>query len=165
MPTPARPPAALPDPNARARIKHSFTHPPQAKPTRDGRVSADGRNSHGQPVAKIDPLPARYLESETAIQLSNLLFRVPAPPAVRSTAFRALAAMPVVRNLGPAADGGQHLRITFPVDAAKWYGHPPAGADHMDLVVNPTTAKLLSETAYQGTDEIQAANWTDHLPR
>jgi hypothetical protein len=146
-------------------IKHSFTHPPQARPARGGKVTADGRNSHGQPVARIDPLPARYLQSETALQLANLLFRVPAPPAVRSAAFRALAAMPVVRNLGSAAGGGRHLRIALPVDADKYRGNLPAGVEHFDLVVNPATGKILSETNYQGRDEIRAANWTDHLPR
>ncbi len=146
-------------------IKHSFTHPPQYRPDRGGKVTADGRNRRGLPVARIDPLPARYLESETALQLANLLFRVPAPSAVRSAAFRALAAMPGVRNLGPAAGGGVHLRIALPVDAAKYRGKLPAGVDRFDLVVNPTTGKVLSETNYQGTNEILAANWTDHLPR
>jgi hypothetical protein len=120
---------------------------------------------HVPPRALIEPVPAQLLPSETAITLASLLYRVPAPAAVRAAAFRALAAMPAVRNLGPVA-GGQALRITLPPPpAGKYVGQPPAGVDRIDLVIDPATAIIRGITNYQGTTRIQAAEWTDHLPR
>jgi hypothetical protein len=120
---------------------------------------------HVPPRVLIEPLPAQLVPSETAIALASLLYRVPAPAAVRAAAFRALAAMPTVRNLGPVA-GGQALRITLPPPpAGKYAGQPPAGVDRIDLVIDPATAIVRSMTNYQGSTRIHAAEWTDHLPR
>jgi hypothetical protein len=97
--------------------------------------------------------------------LAHLLFEVPAPPAVRSAALRALATMPNVTNLG-AADGGQALRVVFePMPADKFPGgQAPPGTGEMTLVINPDTAKLISYTTYQGTTKVLAAGWTDDMP-
>jgi hypothetical protein len=97
--------------------------------------------------------------------LSRLLWEVPAPPAVRSAALRALATMPNVTNLG-AVDGGQSLRVYFdPLPADKFPdGQLPPGTGEMTVVINPDTATLVSFTTYQGTTRILAAGWTDDLP-
>jgi hypothetical protein len=96
--------------------------------------------------------------------LSNLLWEVPAPPAVRSAALRALAAMPNVANLG-AVDGGQALRVSVePMPADKFPEGRPPGTGEMTVVINPDTATLVSFTTYQGTTKILSAGWTDDLP-
>jgi len=97
--------------------------------------------------------------------LSHLLWQVPAPPAVRSAALRALAGMPNVTNLG-AVDGGQALRVVFaPPPADKFpEGKLPPGAGEMTLVINPDTATLISFTTYRGTTRILTAGWTDDIP-
>ncbi|HEV7706884.1 MAG TPA: hypothetical protein VGP16_01680 [Asanoa sp.] len=97
--------------------------------------------------------------------LSRLLWEVPAPPAVRSAALRALATSPNVTNLG-AVNGGQALRIFFtPPPADKFpEGKLPPGAGEITVVINQDTATLISFTTYQGTTKILAASWTDNRP-
>jgi hypothetical protein len=97
--------------------------------------------------------------------LSHLLWEVPAPPAVRSAALRALATMPNVTNLG-AVDGGQALRFSFAPMAADKFpdGKLPPGSGELTVVINPDTATLVSFTTYQGTHRILGAGWTDDLP-
>ena len=106
------------------------------------------------------------MPGEIAYALSRLLWEVPAPPALRAAAFRALAAMPNVTNLGPA-NGGISLRISFPpAPADKWpAGKQPAGTDHLVLVVDPDKATLASQTTYQGTTTVDGAEWTDTMPK
>jgi hypothetical protein len=140
-------------------IRDSFTRPahlPPAAATPGGHVPADGM---------IEPLPAELVPSETAIALATLLYEVPAPAAVRAAAFRALAAMPIVRNLGPVA-GGQALRIALPPPPpGKYTGQLPRGVDRIDLVIDPVTTMIRSITNYQGTSRMLAAEWVNHLPR
>jgi hypothetical protein len=97
--------------------------------------------------------------------LSRLLWEVPAPPAVRSAALRALANLPNVTNLG-TVDGGQALRVVFESMPADKFedGELPPGTGEMTLVINPDTARLVSFTTYQGTTTILAAEWTDEMP-
>jgi hypothetical protein len=135
-------PAAL-----KAWITDSFTHPPA-----------------GQPVPEI---PAAAIPETVAGGLSVLLWQAPAPPAVRAAAFRALASMPNVTNLG-TMDGGQALRVSFASSAADKLpgGKLPAGAeDGLRLVINPTTSMLLSQTNFQGTVKILTAEWTNQMPK
>jgi hypothetical protein len=83
-----------------------------------------------------------------------LLWQVPAPPAVRATAFQALAALPGVKSLGPVK-GGVGLLITFP--------HVPA-ADWLHLVVDPATSLVRRQGIGKATTIIHAG-WTNQLPR
>jgi hypothetical protein len=97
--------------------------------------------------------------------LSRLLWEVPAPPAVRSAALRALATTPNVTNAG-VVDGGRALRVFFAPPAADKFpdGKLPPGAGEMTLVIDPDTATLVSHTTYQGTTRILGTGWTDDLP-
>jgi hypothetical protein len=84
--------------------------------------------------------------------LVHLLYRVPAPPAVRAAAFRALASLPNVTKLG-SRDGGQALRIRA------------AGEGQMTVVIDPATATLISDTFDNGSYKILAAEWTNTMPK
>ncbi|MCO5986686.1 hypothetical protein NE235_11290 [Actinoallomurus spadix] len=88
--------------------------------------------------------------------LTGLLAMTPAPPAVRAAAFRALASLPEVRNLG-RVDGGQGLLIT------------DNGAT-IKLVLDPATSRIRSSTytgkgeKVTGGDTVDAAEWTNVGP-
>jgi hypothetical protein len=105
------------------------------------------------------------LASSVSFSLAQLLFSVPAPPRVRTAAFRALAAMPGIQHLGHVA-GGEKLVIPItPVPAEKFPSHRvPAGADRIVLVIDPATSLLHSYTDYQGTTTLRTYEWTDRLP-
>lgn len=97
--------------------------------------------------------------------LSRLLWKVPASPAVRSAALRALGTMPNVTNLG-AVDGGQALRVDYgPGPADKYPDNKiPPGAGVLTLVINLDTATLVSSTSDTGTTKILFSGWTDDIP-
>lgn len=106
------------------------------------------------------------VSGDTAVALSNLLWQVPAPPAVRAAAFRALADLGNVSRLDDQ-DGNWVLRIEFTqLPAADKFpgGVLPEGIGEWTVVINPTTSQLVSVTSYQGTYEILAAEWTDSMP-
>jgi hypothetical protein len=86
--------------------------------------------------------------------LITLLYAVPAPPEIRAAAFRALAAFPGAKSLGPV-HGGQSLEIPFP-------GQVPSS---IKLVVNPATSLVSSETTFKGTIAVTTAGWTSQLPK
>jgi hypothetical protein len=113
--------------------------------------------------AALDAWFARYTSPGTATDewlaesLIALEWLIPTPPRVRATAFRALAALPNITSLGPVP-GGQALLIKDPGDPA----------DPKKLVIDPATALVRSETYYRGVTNtifIEAANWTNNLPR
>src|ERR1017187_1095712 len=85
--------------------------------------------------------------------LTNLLWEA-VPPGVRAAAFRALAALPGAKNLGPGK-GGQSLLI--PLAAVPW----------MKLVVDPKTSLVHSEAfaGKPGYVAVEISQWTNHLPR
>jgi DNA-directed RNA polymerase specialized sigma24 family protein len=100
------------------------------------------------------------------IGLSRLLWTVPAPPAVRADAFRALADLGNVTDLGER-DGNRVLRIDFAeLPAADKFegGVLPDGVGHMTLVIDPETSQLVSMTNYQGTEDVLVAEWTNDMP-
>ncbi len=85
--------------------------------------------------------------------LIALQFEVSAPPQVGAAAYRVLASFPDVKNLGPVK-GGQELLISF-----------PSGGGWIKLVVDPATSLVRSETGAKGATTIEAAGWTNRLPR
>ncbi|WP_433179141.1 CU044_5270 family protein [Actinoallomurus sp. CA-150999] len=88
--------------------------------------------------------------------LGSLLKMTPAPPAVRAAAFRALAALPEVQNLGPVK-GGVGLKIRY----SDGWGR---------LVLDPATSQLKSagfgdsDKKMSGTEQTNAG-WTNEAPR
>jgi hypothetical protein len=116
------------------------------------------------------PVPARSSlnidPSDVASALSNLLFQVPAPPALRAAAFRALASMQDVRELG-YADGGVALAIYGPsLPASKFRpGKEPRDTGVVKLIIDPANSMLRAETNYEGTTQILATGWTNHMPK
>jgi hypothetical protein len=96
--------------------------------------------------------------------LESMLFAVPAPPKVRAAAYRALAAMPHIDNLGRTADG-YRLRISYMNDAGT----------HVDgtetIVVDPKSTRMRVE-GWAGFGDGPApvgpsqttSGWTDDLP-
>jgi hypothetical protein len=114
----------------------------------------------------LDDLDRPDLSAATAVALSELLWRVPAPPAVRAAAFRALADLGNVTRLDDQ-DGDWVLRIEFAeLPAADKFpgGVLPEGVGEWRLVIDPATSQLASLTSYQGTDEVLLAEWTDDMP-
>ena len=136
-------------------ITRSFYHP-SARPTTPG----------GPPQAVYSPPPRADIPSEVAISLSELLDQIPAPGAVRATAFRALAAMPDVTKLGEA-HGRVVLRISGPALPGSKFpgGRAPAGTGKIKLIIDASTLTLHAWSDYTGTTTILTARWTNTLPR
>jgi hypothetical protein len=107
-----------------------------------------------------------YTTSDTAMTLSRLLAEIPAPPAVRAAAFRALASMPDVKNVGRVS-GGVVLAIYFPKDPPSKFpgGKVPPGDGVLKLIIDPTTFALRGSVSYQGTERILSAGWTNYMPK
>jgi hypothetical protein len=91
--------------------------------------------------------------------LIGLLSSMPAPPKVRAAAFRSLASLPNVKNLG-TVDGGQGLLILSPEGEIK-------------LVIDPATSRVRDSSftgvgagpKVGGTVTVAAAEWTNQLPK
>ncbi|SDM15280.1 CU044_5270 family protein [Nonomuraea jiangxiensis] len=98
--------------------------------------------------------------------LVSLVSELPAPPAVRAAAFRALATYPGVESLG-AVDGGQGLLIPDP------HAETPERSP-LRLVVDPATSRVRNTNFFVSADGGVAfgvskpvtieARWTDTLP-
>lgn len=88
------------------------------------------------------------------LTLISLLWQVPAPPALRATAFEALAALPGDRSLGPVKGGVGLLIRLAGVPAADW----------IRLVVDPKTSLVRSEGNAKAITIIHAG-WTNRLPK
>ena len=138
-----------------AWIIRSFSHP-SAPPTTPG----------GAPRAVYSPPPRADISSAVAISLSELLDQIPAPPAVRAAAFRALAAMPDVTKLDGVGDDVV-LRISGPALPASKFpgGKVPVGTGEIRLIIDASTFTLHAWSDYTGTTTILAARWTNTLPR
>jgi hypothetical protein len=98
--------------------------------------------------------PAITTDAWVAESLIDLEWVDPTPPQVRAAAFRALAALPDVTSLGPVP-GGQELLIKSPQDPTAWE----------KVVIDPATSLVRSDANFKSTIIIEAANWTNHLPR
>jgi hypothetical protein len=96
--------------------------------------------------------------------LQMVLAEAPAPPKVRAAAYRALAALPNIANLGKTA-GGYRLKISYMNSTGK----------HVDgtetIVVDPKTTQLRVEGwAGFGDGDLpvgpsqRTSGWTDRLP-
>jgi hypothetical protein len=113
---------------------------------------------HSDARTSAGPLTAKDREEMLLQSLVSLVSTLPAPPAVRAAAFRAIAAYPGVRALG-AVPGGQGLLLP--------------GDDR--LVVDPATGRVNRTSTYVTADGAVfhsgdaagasvSAEWTDTLP-
>lgn len=102
--------------------------------------------------------------------LCMLLADAPAPPAVRAAAFRAIAGMDGVRDLGPTGDASG--RVGTGVELARGFGEV---SDRSRLIIDPESFQVLG-TEYAatltatgkvikgGTSVVLSAGWTDREP-
>lgn len=84
----------------------------------------------------------------TAATLAALLHDAPASPELRAAAYRVLADLPNVRNLGPRKDasGRPGVGILFDYRSSlepRGGGHP--GRLAIELIIDPATSKVLSD--------------------
>lgn len=135
-----------------AWIVQSFSHPVSEVP---------GQPGAPQPI--VSEPPSYYADDPGSFV--DLLYQVPAPPAVRAAAFRELASMPGVAKLGEV-NGGIGLSFSVPEPPANKFPDDkvPAGAGQIRLVIDSSTLSLRSFSSYEGTTTILAAKWTDYLP-
>jgi hypothetical protein len=90
------------------------------------------------------------------LSLTSLIAELPAPPAVRAAAFRAMAALPGVTSLGPVG-GGQGLRL-------------PLGRKlSATVVVNTATSQVrdiltINGAGWQISSVSNTAHWVSRLP-
>ena len=105
------------------------------------------------------PLTASDRERELLLSMVSLVSTLPAPPAVRAAAFRAIAASPGVQDLGPVPGGHGFLL-----------------PGEYRLVVDPSTGRINRTSMYVSADgaihqvaDPQGAQvgseWTDTLPK
>jgi hypothetical protein len=108
---------------------------------------------------------SRSAATDLASALARLLYDVPAPAEVRTAAFRALAALPGIQDLGRVA-GGEKLVI--PVEPLPGERVPPhqggAGDRHIVLVIDLATSLVHSYTDTHGTVTVRTYEWTDRAP-
>ena len=130
----------------------------QRLPTDPERLKAALLNSSTLPLAHDQPRLA------TIDLLQEVLAEAPAPPKVRAAAYRALAALPHIANLGRTRDG-YRLKISYLNEA----GTRVDGTE--TIVVDPKTTRLRVEGwAGFGDGSLPVgpsrttSGWTDRLP-
>ncbi len=115
--------------------------------------------AHSGARTSAGPLTAEDRERELLLSMVSLVSTLPAPPAVRAAAFRAIAAYPGVQDLG-AVPGGRGFMLP----------------GNYRLVVDPSTGRINRTSMYVTADgavyvvanpqgaEV-SAEWTDSLPK
>jgi hypothetical protein len=144
----------------------------QRLPTDPAALTAWMTRSFGYTPHQLGALAPNMAES-----LMQLLGQVPAPPALRAAAFRALAAMPEVTKVGQAGTNVK-LQISLPGAGQKMIdgttGRPipakvAADLTHVWLTIDTSTFSLRSFTVPgtipASTVTILAARWTNTLPK
>jgi hypothetical protein len=115
--------------------------------------------AHSNARTSAGPFTAADRERELLLSMVSLVSTLPAPPAVRAAAFRAIAAYPGVRDLGPVRGGHGFLL-----------------PGEYRLVVDPATGRINRTSMYVSADgaiyqvaDPQGAQvsseWTDSLPK
>jgi hypothetical protein len=115
--------------------------------------------AHSEAKTSAGPLTARDREQALLRSLVSLVSALPAPPAVRAAAFRAIAAYPGVRALG-SVPGGQGLLLP---------GDDRLVVDPATGRVNGTSTSVTADGAlYYWADPGGASisgEWTNSLPK
>jgi hypothetical protein len=115
--------------------------------------------AHSNARTSAGPLTASDRERELLLSMVSLVSTLPAPPAVRATAFRAIAAYPGVQDLG-VVPGGRGFLLP----------------GEYRLVVDPSTGRINRTSMYVSADGAIYVNadpdgseviaeWTDSLPK
>ncbi|MEV7093028.1 CU044_5270 family protein [Amycolatopsis sp. NPDC051045] len=115
--------------------------------------------AHSNARTSAGPLTASDRERELLLSMVSLVSTLPAPPAVRATAFRAIAAYPGVQDLG-VVPGGRGFMLP----------------GEYRLVVDPSTGRINRTSMYVSADGAIYVNadpdgseviaeWTDSLPK
>ncbi|HET6710165.1 CU044_5270 family protein [Amycolatopsis sp.] len=132
------------------------TLPTEPAALRDWLVNAI---AHSGARTSAGPFTAADRERELLLSMVSLVSTLPAPPAVRATAFRSIAAYPGVKDLGPVP-GGHGFQLP---------------GDYR-LVIDPATGRINRTSMYVSADgaiyqvadpqgaQVSAA-WTDSLPK
>jgi hypothetical protein len=132
--------------------------------------------------ADLDPsVPSDILDFNVADVLTNLLVAAPVPPEVRAAAYRALADMPNVKNIGPTRDALGRAGVGIRIDAGDFAGvfipgvpggRPfSAGELTRKLIIDPDTSQVLADQARVGASSdpvggslILKVGWTNQRP-
>jgi hypothetical protein len=118
--------------------------------------------AHSDIRTSAGPLTADQRQQAVLEGLISLVSTLPAPPAVRAAAFRAIAVYPGVRAVG-AVPGGQGLQVPGPGGSALLVVDPATGR------VNKTSMFVTADGAVaqsaEGTTFGISAEWTDTLPK
>ncbi|MFJ1762791.1 CU044_5270 family protein [Amycolatopsis sp. NPDC088138] len=118
--------------------------------------------AHSDIRTSAGPLTADQRKEAVLEGLISLVSTLPAPPAVRAASFRAIAAYPGVRAVGPVP-GGQGLQVPGPGGSALLVVDPATGrVNHTSMYV--TADGAIAQAAEGSTFEI-GAEWTDTLPK
>ncbi|WP_410637789.1 CU044_5270 family protein [Amycolatopsis sp. lyj-346] len=115
--------------------------------------------AHSGARTSAGPFTAADRERELLLSMVSLVSTLPAPPAVRATAFRSIAAYPGVQDLG-AVPGGRGFLLP----------------GEYRLVVDPSTGRINRTSMYVSPDGAiyvvanpqgaqVNAEWTDSLPK
>ena len=147
------------DPAALRAWADSLSKPVELLKRGDGSLTPKG-DRHvraGEEVFVLQP-SKRERAFTTAATLAALLHDAPASPKLRAAAFRVLADLPNVQNLGPRRDpsGRAGVGILFDYRSSlepRGGGHP--GRRAIELIIDPATSKVLS---YVIVDDLEVPN-------
>ncbi|MBE1531633.1 CU044_5270 family protein [Actinomadura algeriensis] len=111
------------------------------------------------PTAEEDALPPPTADEKTGVMVGKLLSLIntwPSAPKVRAAAFRALATLPHIKDLGEG-EGGHRLEFSY-------------GGGGTRLIVDPATTRVSAEgfTEFDGESmgvTTSKGEWTDALPK
>ncbi|MGW3960357.1 CU044_5270 family protein [Amycolatopsis sp. NPDC005003] len=115
--------------------------------------------AHSGARTSAGPFTAEDRERELLLSTVSLVSTLPAPPAVRAAAFRAIAAYPGVQDLGPVPGGRGFL---LPGDYRLVVDPATARISHTSMFVTADGA-IYGATGPQGAEV--SAEWTDSLPK
>jgi hypothetical protein len=103
-------------------------------------------------------LPGQPPLADPITMSTNLLSELPAPPKVRAAAFRALASLPHIKNLGKTNTGAYALELDMEGTGTR-------------MIVDPTTTTTTAEhfTSLSGARQLTGSRtstgeWTNQLP-
>jgi hypothetical protein len=136
------------DPVALRAWADSLSKPVELLERADGSLVPKGNGNAGAGEVVVLRPSKSERAFRTAATLAALLHDAPASPQLRAAAFRALAGLPNVQNLGPRRDasGRQGVGVLFEYRSSlepRGGGHP--GRLAIELIIDPATSKVLAD--------------------